>query len=227
MNVTLWLAFARALGFFARAPGLSRQNVPMMMRAGFAFAVALAIAPSLPRNVARDPQTLLLLVAGELAVGAAFGLTATLVAEAAGAAARILDDYVGLRASVPNLNVAPAGLGGLWTLAFTAAFFALGGFDAMVLAFARTFSFVQPGALIAGDTLRHIGLSSGVRFASLTLQLASPPLCIALCVHLGAGALTRVVPRFSHLSVGYPAAFAAVLLAAFASLGALRDLAVP
>ncbi|MGH7683978.1 MAG: flagellar biosynthetic protein FliR [Vulcanimicrobiaceae bacterium] len=48
MTATLWLAFARAIGFFARAPGFARLGVPPALRAGFAFALAVAIAPSIP-----------------------------------------------------------------------------------------------------------------------------------------------------------------------------------
>jgi flagellar biosynthetic protein FliR len=226
MNLTLWLVFARALGFFVRAPGISRQNVPPPLRAAFAFLLAAALAPALPHVMARDPAAAILVLGSEAFVGATFGLSATVVAEAASAAGRILDDLVGLRASVPQIGVAPAGLGGLWTLVFVTAFFGLGGIDAFVLAFAQTFSLVPPGEAMATQTLRRIGISSIVSFAALTVRLAMPAISIALCIQIGLAALTRVLPRFSHLSVAYPPAFAAVVLLAFVGLGMLRDLAL-
>jgi flagellar biosynthetic protein FliR len=225
MTTALWLVFARAIGFFARAPGFARLGVPPALRAGFAFALALAIAPSLSQTTESDGALVLVAVAGEALVGTALGMAATLVAEAAGAAGRILDDFVGLRASVPGAAVAPAGLGGLWTLVFTTAFFTLGGCDALVAAFAHSFSVVPLGAALDGAGLRRSSVGFVLAFMRLALELATPGLCIALCIHVSLAALARVVPRFSQLSVAYPIAYAGVLLAAFASLGTLRSLA--
>lgn len=223
MTATLWLVFARAIGFFARAPGFARPGVPAALRAGFAFALALAIAPSL-RHATERGAVFVLALAGEAFAGATLGFAATLVAEAVGAAGRALDDFIGLRASVPGIAVAPAGLGGLWTLVFTTAFFTLGGCDALVAAFAHSFSVLPLGAPFEGEILRRSSFGFALAFMRLTLELATPGLCIALCIHAGLAALARVVPRFSHLSVAYPVAYAGVLLGAFASLGALREL---
>lgn len=225
MSATLWLAFARALGFFARAPGFSRQNVPPIVRAGFAFALALAVAPSLPRAGVRDAAAFAVAAGAETILGAVLGMAATLVAEAVAAAARILDDFSGMRATVPQVAVAPPGLGGLWTLVFAAAFLALGGADALVAAFVRSFTVVPLGAASNVELLRHVGVRFGVDFARLVLELAAPALCVALCVQAGLAVLARVIPRFGHLSLAYPVAFAGVLLVAFASLSTLRDLA--
>jgi len=225
MTATLWLVFARAIGFFARAPGFSRQNVPAIVRAGFAFALALAVAPSQPRIVEHDLATFAFVAAGETFAGAVMGIAATLVAEAVAAAARILDDFVGLRASVPQVAVAPPGFGGLWSLVFTAGFLALGGIDVLIAAFAHSFSVLPLASTANADLLRHVGFGFGVAFAHLTLELAAPSLCIALCIQLGLAVLARVVPRFGHLSLAYPLAYAGVLLVAFASLSTLRDLA--
>jgi len=225
MTATLWLVFARAIGFFARAPGFSRPDVPATVRVGFALALALAVTPSLPRTVERDAQTFAFAAASEALVGTVLGLVATLVAEAVAAAARILDDFVGLRASVPQIAVAAPGFGGLWSLVFTASFFSLGGMDALVVAFAHSFGIVPTGSTANGELLRAAGLRFAAPFARLALELAAPGLCVALCVQLGLAVLARVVPRFGHLSLAYPVAYAGVLLVAFASLSTLRDLA--
>lgn len=226
MTATLWLVFARGLGFFARAPGFGRQNVPAIVRVAFGFALALAVAPSQPRIVEHDAAAFVVAAACELLTGAAMGIAATLVAEAAGAAARLLDDFVGLRASVPQVAVAPPGFGGLWSLVFVAGFFALGGIDMLIVAFADSFHIVPLASAANSELLRSLGLSFGAKFARLALELAAPALCVALCIQLGFAALARVIPRFGHLSVAYPLAYAGVLLLAFASLSSLRELAI-
>jgi flagellar biosynthesis protein FliR len=226
VTLTVLAVFARAIGFFVRAPGFARANVPASVRVIFALAFAYAVAPSISRPGQRDAPAFVLLIASETVVGAVFGLGATLVAEAAAAAGRVLDDLVGLRASVPGIQVAPAGFGGLWMLVFIAAFFAIGGIDVMIAAFAHTFAAVPLGSALDAATLRSIGLGFGARFARICFQLAAPAICVSLCVQIGIAALTRVIPRFANLSIAFPAAYGAVLLATFVSLASLRDLAV-
>ena len=227
MSTTLFAVFARAVGFFARAPGLSRSGIPAPVRAVFAFALALALAPSLPRVSQRDAASFLALCIGEALVGVVLGIGATLVAECVAAAGRILDDLAGIRASVPGLAVAPAGFGGLWSLVFTFAFFALGGIDALIVAFAHSFALVPLGAALDPRLLRHVGLGFGVAFARLSLELAAPAICVVLCIHLGLAALCRVIPRFGQLSLTFPIAYAGVLLVAFVSLALIRELGAP
>lgn len=225
MTAALWLIFARALGFFARAPGISRAGIPVPLRVGFAFALAVAIAPLQRPFKPHDAATLSLLLAGETCVGAVLGLSATLVAEAVSAAGRLLDDFVGLRASVPSIAVAPAGIGGMWALVYATAFFALGGCDALATGFAESFSVVPLGAVPGLAMLHHLGIGVGVAFARTAFELSAPGICVALCIHLGSAALVRVIPRLSGLWLAHPPAFGGVLLVAFVSLAALRELA--
>jgi flagellar biosynthetic protein FliR len=223
MTACVLAVFARALGFFVRAPGFSRLNVPASVRVLFAFVLAIAVAPSAGRL--RDPSAigLLAIVASEAFAGAAFGFGATLIFEAFAAAGRMLDDLVGLRASVPGIGVAPVGFGGLWLLVFIAAYFALGGIDALIVAFAKTFSVVPVGAAIDVHALHAIGFEYAPRLARMCLEFAAPAICVTLCIHLGLAVLARVVPRFGHLSLTYPAAYAGAMLIAFVSLTSVRD----
>ena len=224
MTATLLAVFARAIGFFVRAPGFSRTNVPASVRVLFAFTLAVAVAPSAGAIREHSVLGFLAILAGEAFTGATFGLAATLVFEAFSAAGRMLDDLVGLRASVPGVGVAPAGFGGLWLLVFVAAYFSLGGIDALVVAFAKTLSVIPLGSAVDAHTLRGVGLAYAPEFARVTFSLASPAICVAISIQAGLAVLARVVPRFGHLSIAYPLAYAAVLLIAFVSLGSVRDL---
>ena len=224
MTATLFAVFARAVGFFVRAPGFSRTNVPASVRAVFAFVLAIAVLPNAGSLREHSATALLAIVVSEALTGAVFGFGATLVFEAVAAAGRMLDDLVGLRASVPGIGVAPVGFGGLWLLVFVAAYFALGGIDALILAFAKTFSLVPLGTAVDIGTLRNVALGYAPQLVRLCLALATPAICVTLCVHAGLAVLARVIPRFGHLSLAYPAAYAGVLLVAFASLASFGDL---
>ena len=223
MTASLLAVFARALGFFARSPGFSRVNVPANVRVLFAFVLAIAVAPSVRGRHDSSTVALLGLVAGEAFVGAAFGLGATLIFEAFAAAGRMLDDLVGLRASLPGIGVAPVGFGGLWLLVFIAAYFALGGVDALIVTFGKTFATVPIGSALDAHTLRSVGFEYAPRLARLCLGFAAPAICVTLCIHLGLAVLSRVVPRFGHLSLTYPIAYAGAMLIAFLSLASVRD----
>ena len=225
MSQTLFAVFARALGFLARAPGLSRLNVPPAVRAIFAFALALGVASTLQPVHVRDAADFAVLIGSETLVGMVLGIGATLAAEAVSTAGRMLDDLVGLRASVPGVAVAPAGFGGLMSLTYVAAFFATGGIDVLVVAFAHSFAVVPVGSALEAVTLERVGIGFGVAFARLCLELAAPAICVTLCIHIGLAALARAVPRFGHLAVAFPAAYAAVLLVSFLSLAGIRELA--
>ena len=225
MTATLLAIFARALGYFVRAPGFSRTNVPPAVRVLFAFMLAIGMLPGVGRMREHSATAFAALVAGEALTGAVFGFGATLVFEAFAAAGRMLDDLVGLRASIPGVGIAPVGFGGLWLLVFVAAYFALGGIDALVVTFAKTFDAVPLGTAVDAQTLRAAGFEYLPRFARLSLQLAAPAMCVTLCVHAGLAVLTRVIPRFGHLSLAYPAAYAVAMLVAFVSLAGVRELA--
>ena len=59
------LVFARCAGFVLRAPGFSHPAVPAPLRAGFAYALALAIAAGLHVSVDLPLGAFVLALAGE------------------------------------------------------------------------------------------------------------------------------------------------------------------
>ncbi|MBV8074237.1 MAG: flagellar biosynthetic protein FliR [Candidatus Eremiobacteraeota bacterium] len=223
MAATIWFVFARAAGFVARAPGL-RANVPVPLRAALALGLALVVVPQ-RRAAAHDALTFAALLAGESLFGALLGFAASLVSEAVGCAGRLLDDFSGVRAGVPFAAVAPPGIGGIWSLVFLAAFFALGGIELTIAAFARSFDLFPIGTALDPRALHAFVLGGGVAFVRLAVALAMPAISLALLVHLTVAAIGRVVPRFGNLTLAFPAAFAAVFLAAFAALAGVEALA--
>src|SRR5271170_6314586 len=111
--VTGLLVFARCGGFVFRAPGFSHPSVPSSLRAGFAMAIAMAIAPTAqPAPRALDGAAFVLALIGEFLLGSAIGMTASLIYDGAYAGGRVVDDYVGVKAIAPSLQlVAPSGFG--------------------------------------------------------------------------------------------------------------------
>ena len=222
---TLLLVFARAAGMVFRAPGFSHPNVPPPVRVALALALAGAVAPHV-RAVSFDGLRFVLAVAGEVLLGAAIGTGASLLYDAAYYAGRAVDDYVGVRGSVPNANVTSAqAFGRLWSSVFLAGFFLLDGYVPVVTAFAASFEHVPPGATVTVTAWHTFALALGVTFVRAAVPIAAPAIAVALTVQVALAAVARVVPRLANFSLAFPVVFAAVVVVTLIGIPLLAPLA--
>jgi flagellar biosynthetic protein FliR len=214
------LAFARCIGFAFRAPGFSHPAVPPPLRAGLAFVLAPlgGAASSAPPAAAALPFAL----AAEVALGAALGTAASILYDGAFAGGRMLDDYAGVRGSVPSAGVAAgAGFARLWSLAFVAGFFGFGG-DRLVLGtFAASFAALPPGALLQPGALGAFAAALPGALVRAALLVGGPALACVFAGQIALGVLARVVPRFSPFALSFGVTFALALLATLLGFGAL------
>lgn len=212
MTQTALLVFARGAGMVFRAPGFSHPSVPAPVRVGIAFALTLAVAPGV-RSASYDGLAFLVAIAGEALVGAAIGTGAALLYDAAYYAGRAIDDYVGVRGSVPNAGVAPAQtFGRLWSSVFLAGFFLLDGYVPVVHAFAGSFTALAPGAALAPERWAAFGIALARTIVSAALLIAAPALAAALTVQVALAATARVVPRLASFSLAFPVVFGVAIV---------------
>src|SRR5580704_18590643 len=207
------LVFARCAGFVFRAPGFSHPSVPSALRAGLALALAIVIAPTQSQTPERANAAFMLALLTEFLLGSAIGMAAALIYDGAYAGGRVVDDYVGVKAIAPSLQlVAPSGFGRVWSLAFTGAFFLSGAYRPALLAFAQSFTRVPPGSVL--HTGEWAGFASGfaATIVAVALQVAAPAVGLAFVVQIALGTLSRVVPRFGSFTLAFPLAFAAALI---------------
>ncbi|HYL28184.1 MAG TPA: flagellar biosynthetic protein FliR [Candidatus Nitrosotalea sp.] len=213
--VTGLLVFARCAGFVFRAPGFAHPSVPAAVRAALALAFAIAIVPAVrAAPVSGTGVAIAAALVAEFLFGAAIGMTASLLYDAAYAGGRVVDDYVGVRAIAPNLQlVAPSGFGRVWSLVFTGGFFLSGGYRVALLGFVRSFGRVPPGAapFSSGWGAYAAHFASAIVLAAL--EVAAPAVALAFIVQIALGALSRVIPRFGSFTLAFPLAFAAALAA--------------
>jgi flagellar biosynthetic protein FliR len=225
MTQTMLLVFARSAGMVFRAPGFSHPNVPPPVRAGLALALAAAIASHV-RAVSFDGAAFALAVAGETLLGAAIGTGASLLYDAAYYAGRTIDDYVGVRGSVPNANVTSAqAFGRLWSSVFLAGFFLFDGYVPVVRAFAASFDVVAPGGIIAPGAWSAFAIALPVTIVRASLLIAAPALAVALTVQVALAAVARVVPRLASFSLAFPVVFAAAIVVTLAGIPLFAPLA--
>jgi flagellar biosynthetic protein FliR len=223
---TLLLVFARSAGLMFRAPGFTHPSVPTIVRLGLALALALGIAPAVRPHVELDLAAFSLAIAGEVAIGSAIGLGASLLYDGAYYGGRMIDDYVGFRGSVPNAAVISAqGFGRLWSSLFLAGFFLLDGDAVVIRAFADSFTHVGPGDLIDAPAWYRFGLALPQTIMKAALGVAAPAITVALVVQIALAAIARVVPRFSSFTLAFPVTFGVAILVALATLPLYAPLA--
>ena len=222
MSAAALLVFARCAGFTARAPVFGHPSVPHAMRAGLALALTLAVAPGV-RASSLDGIALLAGLVVEFLLGSAIGMGASVLYDGAYAGGRVLDDYVGVKAIAPSVQlVAPSGFGRLWSLAFTGAYVLTGAYRIAVPAFAASFTRVPPGVPLDP----HVWFAFVANLASTIVlvgaSVAAPAIALAFVAQVALAALARTIPRFGGFALAFPLVFGAVLLVCIAAVPHVR-----
>jgi flagellar biosynthesis protein FliR len=209
------LVFARCAGFIFRAPGFSHPSVPSPVRAALALFLAVAIAPSVNKAaIVLDSSAFIVAFIVEFLIGSAIGMAASLVYDGAYSGGRAVDDYVGVKAIAPSLQlVAPSGFGRIWSLAFTGSYFLSGAYRLTLLAFAQSFASLPPGAPVQPHSWLAFAATYASAIANVALQVAAPAIGLAFVVQIAVGAISRAVPRFGSFTLAFPLALAAALVA--------------
>jgi flagellar biosynthesis protein FliR len=211
--MTQLMVLARCAGFVFRAPGFSHPSVPASLRAGFALLLAVVVAPGVRAKVPEDGGALVVALVGEFLIGAALGMAASLLYDAAYAGGRVVDDYVGVRAIAPSLQlVAPSGFGRVWSLTLTGAFFLTGAYRPTLAGFVASFARMPPGSTLDPSAWADFVARFATDFAAAALQVAAPAVGMAFVVQIALGALSRVVPRFGSFTLAFPLTFAAAIV---------------
>jgi flagellar biosynthetic protein FliR len=212
--MTELLVFARCAGFVFRAPGFSHPSVPMPLRGGFALLLSLVIAPGVAAPHRADAVEFVVALCTEFLLGSAIGMAASLVYDGAYAGGRVVDDYIGVKAIAPSLQlVAPSGFGRVWSLAFTGAFFLSGAYRAALLGFSKSFTGLPPGSAIHAGGWGEFAAAFATTLIAVALSVAAPAVGLAFVMQIALGTLSRVIPRFGSFTLAFPLAFAVALVA--------------
>jgi len=197
-------AVAQAAAFAATVPLMPTGATPRVARA----ALALVLIPLLwnvtpSRALVGDPTSALLYGAMS---GAMFGLSASVIAGAVGAAGDLIDVALG---SPPFAERAPAGgpIARVYQLAYALVLLQSGGLTMMIAEFARASSALHPLLTLHG--LTALGSAS----LRTSLLIAGPSLFAQALATLIAGILSRVAPHIGGMLFSAPLVSVSVLFA--------------
>jgi flagellar biosynthetic protein FliR len=192
-------------------PGVGESEVPAMVRAGFAVALAALLLPVLAPDLPQPPDDvgpLLYMIAAELLAGLFFGWLARLVA----AALPLTGQFIAMLTGLSNVLQPDALLGQqgaavarLLELAATVLIFASGLYMLPLAAIAGSYAVIPAGTMLpAADTAMSVVTMLGTMFA-LALRLAAPFILASIVWHVVLALLSRMVPQLQVYFLSLPA----------------------
>ncbi len=217
------LVLSRTGAWVIAAPVISAKGVSPLGRLSLAVALALFVAPMTPASqVPTEVGAYAVAAIGQVAVGLAMGLLTNLLFAAFEVAGTIADLAGGFSYAsiVDPLSGQPAAvLSRLFSLAFSAVFFASDAYQVVLGGFVRSFSVIpldhfpslSSGAAAAlGHAATQILLSA--------LEIAAPLLGVLFLTDAALGVASRFVPQANAMALALPVKTLVALSAAGATL---------
>ncbi len=202
------LVFCRMGGMVFFNPFFARNSVPAMLRAGFAFALTLVIAPMVVGTAPMQMETLGLLLAmvKELMVGMTMSVVMIFFYYFLFMAGEIMDIGFGLSMAKvfdPSSNLQISISGNLFQLCAIFYFFLTNCHLILIRAVASSFGFVQIGAVVIPAALGQFMAEMFMTAFSLCMQLVMPFIAASFTLEVAMGILMKLVPQVSIFVISF------------------------
>ncbi len=202
------LVFIRAGAFLFFIPYLGGHMVPMKARIALAFLLAVFLATYAGQEVGVPANFIMMILAGvnETIAGAIMGLAARMVFYVLEMAGHYISVEVGLMVS-KTLNPM---VGESYTIVESVLFyfalliiFATGLHLETIAAFAKSFSIVPPGTLIAMKPTVDILIKETSHIFLLGLQISAPFIAVIFVVNMSFAVLGKIAPNVNVFMVSF------------------------
>jgi len=213
-QIDAWIAafiypLTRILAFIAAAPLWGTAGIPRRTRLILAFAIAVALTPSLPAMPTVQPASLagLWILLQQMLIGIGMGFAAKIVFTAFDLAGEFIGTQMGLGFATfydpLNSSQTPV-ISEFISLLALLLFLAMNGHLLYLATLAQSFSAIPVSAtpLAAGSWLNLAELGSKIFSAGLLLAL---PIVVALMItNIALAVLTRAAPQLNIFALGFP-----------------------
>ena len=227
LSPVLW-PFLRVLAVFSVAPVFSMRAIPMRVKIGLAFLVAVCAQAALPDQpvISVNGREALGAVVQQVAVGVAVGFTARLVFTALELAGEVIGLQMGLNfasffdpASGGQVSAVARFFGNTSMLLFIV----MNGHLLLLMAVVKSFDrFPVDGNFLQALAQMRLYELGGSLFSS-ALWIALPMIGLMLFVNLTLGIISRVAPQMNIYAVGFPVTLTVGLLGITATLPLLEQ----
>src|ERR1700677_324180 len=224
--IALVLAFVRSVAWVTICPPFSNSSIPMMLKIGFAAAVAFFAAGTLQHDPlpVSDAQVLTEIVI-QAVVGVVLGFVVSLFVTTMVAAGSLIDLFSGLnlpQAIDPLSQQQAAIFVQFYNLVVPTLLFTSGAAVVIVEGFVKSFQAVgtslprtTPGSLaqtVTGDV---------VTFFAAAVEIAAPVIVVLFCTQILLALLAKAAPQINVFVFGMPLQIAVALIGVGAAIVAL------
>lgn len=223
----LW-PFLRVLALFTSAPVFSMRVIPVRVRIGLAFLVALCAQAVLPEQpvISLNGREALAALLQQVGVGLAMGFAVRLVFAAIELAGEVMGLQMGLNFASffdPMSNGQISAVTRFYSNISMLLFVVLNGHLLVLLAVVKSFErFPVNGSVLQAIAQMHLHTLGAGIFAS-ALWIALPMIALMLFVNLALGIISRVAPQMNIYAVGFPVTLTVGLLGIVVTLPMLEQ----
>lgn len=205
-----WLVAARVSGLFLFAPVLASRLVMRRVRVLLLLMLTVALYPAVAVGGVQVPPmelgTVAMVLLGEVLIGLAIGMMATMPLVAIQVAGSVISYKLGLALAQvynPEFDAQSEVIGQVLYLMGLGLFIQIGGLEHMVVAIMDTFATLPPGT--AWVDVAPAQLMAALIDAAFVvgLRIAMPVLLMATLASLAMGVLMRTIPQINIMSIGF------------------------
>jgi flagellar biosynthetic protein FliR len=230
LAATFMLVFARIGMMVMLLPGLGEQSISARLRLTIALVLAAVLLP-LHRNAYQIDTTALgptvVLLVGEILIGAVLGLTARLTISALDVAGSVIAQQLGLgfvTAIDPTQGEQGVILGNFLTMLGLTLFFATDMHHLVIAALNDSYTLFAPGEVPGTGDVAALVTKTVAGAFRVGIQLSAPFLAFGLLFNLGLGVLSRLMPQMQVFFVALPLSILLGFLCLILVLGSMMGL---
>lgn len=218
----LW-PFLRVLALFGAMPIFSQRSVPMRLRVGLAFLIALCAQASLPEMpvVALDSSQVLLLVVQQVLIGLTIGFSVRVVFAAIELAGEVIGLQMGLNFAGhfdPASGSQATTLSRFYGVSVSWLFIIINGHLLLIAAVVQSFRAFPVGPEPLAFLRALQPQVWGAEIFSLGLWIALPMIAMLTFVNLVLGVVSRVAQQMNVFAIGFPITLSVGLLGVLMTL---------
>ncbi|MDA8455891.1 flagellar biosynthetic protein FliR [Acidovorax sp. GBBC 3334] len=227
LSPVLW-PFLRVLALFMVAPVFSMRSIPVRVKVGLAFLVAVCAQAALPDQpvISVNGRDAFGAVAQQVAVGLAIGFAVRLVFAAVELAGEVIGLQMGLNFASffdPSTSGQVSAVGRFFGHMALLLFVVINGHLMVLMAVVKSFDTFP----VDGNFMQALGQMRmhdlGASLFSSALWIALPMIALLLFVNLALGVISRVAPQMNIYAVGFPVTLTVGLLGIAATLPMLEQ----
>ena len=206
------LVFVRVLSMISFLPFLGSQSVPMQLKAGFSFLIAIVLFPLVPVAPASELivniPSFVFMIVKEIFIGITIGFAASLLFSAVQFAGRLVDTQMGfalVQIVDPFSNTEATVTGQFQILIYSIIFLVVNGHYFLLLAIQKSFELIPLfGAHLPTSDVASYLASMVANIFILAIRLAAPVFSVLVLTSLSLGIVARTVPQINVFFVGLP-----------------------